>query len=131
MPSPTATAHDYIKMARKHLAKVSTAWPEPTDWADLTVYGLYALEAAVLAAALHFGEPIKKTHWDKVDLARRLHDRHALPDVADLLEDLNVARKAEAYGDEERPEDLDAEQVHADVEALVEAVEKLLVGAPP
>jgi hypothetical protein len=117
-------------MARKHLGKVHEAWTDPTDWADLTMYGLYALEAAVLAAALHLGEPIKKTHWHKVELARRLHHNNGLPDVGQLLEDLNVARKAEAYGDEERPEDLDAEQIGIEVETFIEAVGTLLRGGP-
>jgi len=44
-----------LQLARRHLERVRTALLELTDWDDLSLYGFYCLEAAVEAAALHFG----------------------------------------------------------------------------
>lgn len=62
---------------------------------------------------------------EKADNARKLHDQFGLPDVEQLLRDLNDARKAAAYGDIEAP-DLDAEDVATRIEDYVEAVETIL-----
>jgi len=67
----------------------------------LATYGLYCLEALVRAAALKSGETPIKTHWGKADQAKNLQQKHGLPDITSLLQDLNLARKAEAYGDEQ------------------------------
>ncbi len=101
---------DKLILARSHLGRVQDAWTEPTDWTDLSVYGFYGLEAAVEAAARHVGIHTLKKHWEKVDSASESHQKHGLPDVTDVLRDLNDARKAAAYGDVDRPE-LDAEQL--------------------
>lgn len=111
------TASDKLKIARKHLDRVLAAWTEPTDWDDLSLYGFYCLEAA----ALYFWSRTSKKHWDKVDFASELHRERKLPDVSDLLRDLNNARKAAAYGDVEAP-DLDAEDVALQIEQFVNAV---------
>src|SRR5436853_312143 len=97
-----------LELAKRHLERVLAAWHEPTDWDDLSLYGFYCLEAAVEAAALHFGLRTSKTHWDKVDVAEKLHKTKGLPGIHELLRDLNQARKAAAYDDVARP-DLDAE----------------------
>jgi hypothetical protein len=102
----------------------------PTDWSDLTIYGLYAIEAAVLAAAVYTQQPVKKTHWDKRDVADRLHESHGLPDVSELMDQLNEARKATAYGDVEFPGDLDAEDIAVAIEDYVQAVAELLEAGP-
>jgi len=47
--------------------------------------------------------------------------------VSDLLRDLNDARKAAAYGDMVMP-DLDHEDVAAEIERYVQAVEDFLAG---
>jgi hypothetical protein len=114
-----------LELAQRHLRKVQAAWDEPTDWDDLSLYGFYCLEAAVEAAALHFGLRTSKKHWEKVDLASDLHEKKDLPDISDLLRDLNDARKAAAYGDTEAPE-LDAENIATQIENYVEAVAELL-----
>lgn len=101
------------------------AWDDPTDWDDLSLYGFYCLEAAVDAAALHFGLPTSRKHWEKVEIATRLHKEKGLPDVSDLLVDLNTARKSAAYGDIDDPE-LEAEAVATDIENYVSAVASLL-----
>lgn len=109
-----------LKLARKHLDRVLAAWHMP-DWDDLSLYGFYCLEAAVEAAALHFEFRTSKKHWEKVDLASALHKKHGLPDVSELLRDLNEARKSAAYDDVERP-DLEAEDIAIQIEQYVEAV---------
>ena len=114
-----------LELAKRHLERVLGAWTEPTDWDDLSLYGFYCLEAAVEAAALHFGLRTSKKHWEKVDLADDLHNKKGLPDISDLLRDLNDARKAAAYGDMDRP-DLNAEDIASQIEAYVDAVEALI-----
>ena len=47
---------------------------------------------------MHLGLRTSKKHWEKVDLAIDLNRNHNLPDVTDLLGNLNNARKAAAYG---------------------------------
>jgi hypothetical protein len=113
-----------LELAKRHLEKVLVAWDDPTDWDDLSLYGFYCVEAAVEAAALHFGFRTSKKHWEKVDLAAELHKKHGLPDMSDLLRDLNEARKAAAYDDVERPE-LDAEDIAIQIEKYVDGVQAL------
>ena len=120
-----AAGSNKLKLAQRHLGKVQDAWFEPTDWDDLSLYGFYCLEAAVEAAALHFGLRTSKRHWEKVDLAVDLQTRHGLPDISDLLRNLNDARKATAYGDIALPE-LNAEEIAAEIERYVDAVGALL-----
>lgn len=106
------------------MARVQSAW-DPPDWPDLSFYGFYCLENAVVAAAIHAGLATQKTHPSKADAARRLASALALPDVSALLGQLNDARKAEAYGDVTRPT-LDAEDLVREIESYVNAVEVLL-----
>jgi hypothetical protein len=110
-----------LSLARRHLDKVLAAWPAPTDWDDLSLYGFYCLEAAIEAAARHFGLRTSKKHWEKLDIASDLHEQYDLPDVTRLLRDLNDARKAAAYGDVESPA-LIAEAVAVEIEEYVNAV---------
>lgn len=114
-----------LAVARRHLNRVQAAWDDPTDWDDLSLYGFYCLEAAVEAAALHFGLRTSRRHWEKVDTASALHKEKGLPDVSDLLRDLNNARKAAAYGDTEVP-DLEAASIASQIEGYVDAVAALL-----
>lgn len=58
-----------------------------------------------------------------------LHEKHGLPDVEQLLHDLNDARKAAAYGDVPTP-DLDAEDVASRIESYVDAVARVVEGRP-
>jgi hypothetical protein len=118
-------AMDKLELAKRHLERVQSAWDEPTDWDDLSLYGFYCLEAAVEAAALHLRLGTSKKHWGKVAIALKLHKKQGLPDISELLSDLNEARKAAAYGDTEWP-DLDAEGIASDIEEYVDAVTTLL-----
>lgn len=126
---PLQTPEHYVSVAKKHLAKVQDASNDHTDWDDLATYGLYCLEACVVAAAsinsLNLTHRTK--HWGKAQLAKQLHRDHALPDIEDLMEDLNEARKANAYGDEEFEEDdFDAEKIARDVENYFDQVNAML-----
>jgi hypothetical protein len=114
-----------LALAQRHLERVQEAWDDPLDWDDLSLYGFYCLEAAVEAAALHFGIETTYVHAEKADIAFRLHEERNLPDVSDLLVELNFARKAVAYGDVEPPE-LDPEDVASEIEEYVEVVATLL-----
>ena len=120
-------AEDKLRLARKHLEKVLAAWDTPTDWDDLSIYGLYCLEDAVDAAAMYAGLTTSKRHWEKADAAGELHEKYGLPHVVQLLRDLNEARKAAAYGDVPDP-GLNAEYVATAIEQYVEAVAALLEG---
>jgi hypothetical protein len=99
----SVTADRSLALARQHLERVRKAWGAPTDLSDLTIYGMYAVEAAILAAATHLGHKVERTHWDKADYASKLASEHGLPDVSKLVALLNDGRKAVAYGDEEMP----------------------------
>ena len=118
---------DKLALARHHLKRVLGAWDDPTDWDDLSLYGFYCLEAAVEAAAGRVGISTSKKHWEKADVAGELHRKHGLPDIEQLLRDLNDARKSAAYGDIPAP-DLNAEDVASQIEAYVDAVADLVEG---
>jgi hypothetical protein len=113
-----------LALSQRHLERVQAAWDDPVDWDDLSLYGFYCLEAAVESAALHFGIRTTHIHAEKADIALELHESHDLPDVSDLLIDLNAARKAVAYGDVEPPE-LDPKDVAAEIETFVDFVASL------
>lgn len=62
-------ATNKLELAQKHLEKVQVAWDDPTDWADLSLYGFYALEAAVDAARIHCGIDATKSHASRAESA--------------------------------------------------------------
>jgi hypothetical protein len=76
---------------------------------------------------LPVGITTSRKHWEKAESAAQLHKKYNLPDVEQLLCDLNVARKAAAYGDVPAP-DLDAQDAATEIERYVEAVGALLQG---
>ena len=115
---------DSLKLAKRHLERVQSSW-DPPNWLDLSSYGLYALEAAVIAAAQRLAIPVKRTHVSKVEASRTLSKNHGLPDIGDLMQDLNEVRKSEAYGDVTTLQNLNAEDVASEVEIYIDAVERL------
>lgn len=121
------SAAESLELAERHLDKVLAAAIEPTDWLDLALYGFYCLENAVMAAARRLDVPVARSHPSKLGVARALHDELGLPECASLLERLNQARKAVAYGDVDLP-DLDANDVAEEIEEYVGAVRRLLSG---
>jgi len=122
----TDTPATALQLSKEHLERVLEARDEP-DWANLSMFGLYCLEAAVKAAALKVGiYPKKASHAQKQDFAEQLAKQHGLPDISDLLADLNEIRKSEAYGDIENPPELDAADVSGEIEAYVKKVAALI-----
>lgn len=120
-----AEAVKSLSHAKQHLKRVRDASDDPVDWADLTIYGFYCLEAAIVAAALHLDFSFRRSHSEKAEIAKNLSQSHGLPDVVDFLWKLNTARKAVAYGDVDLP-DLDAEDVARELEEYVAAISALL-----
>lgn len=84
------------------------------------------MEACIVAAALHLEWDAPRSHRGKIEVAQRLSEEYGLPDIADLLVNLNDMRKYEAYGDVERPDDLSAEEVAAAIEEYFGAVNMLI-----
>lgn len=76
-------------------------------------------------AADHFGIEWKQTHPSKVEAARELHQSHSLPEIADLMTELNALRKSEAYGEVRPSETLSSEDIAIAVEQYIEAVARL------
>lgn len=99
---------------------------DPADWSDLTIYGMHACENAVVAPAEALNMSVKKTHWDKVEVADRLHKEHNLPDIADLIKELNELRKGFAYGEMTIDPSMSAEYIAGGVEHYLDAVSDLL-----
>jgi hypothetical protein len=121
-------ASEKLDLARSHLERVQTASWDPVDWTDLSLYAFYALENGVVAAAEHLGIAWQKNHPDKARVAGLLHEQYGLPDVSELLRELNQLRKNLAYGEGPRPGSLDAEDTAIAVEEFVEAVATLVGG---
>ncbi len=122
MKKISTNPNHFVKVAERHLRKVREASALP-DWSDIGTYGLYCLEASIRAAALKSGETPIRTHWGKADQATNLHTKHGLPNIRDLLEDLNVMRKAMAYGDEEFEEsDFDAQKIANEIQDYYDKV---------
>ena len=113
---------ELLDLTHDHLRRVQAAWDIPTDWTDLSIYGFLCLEAAVMAAAEYLGWSVRPNHREKAEAAERLSNEFGLPDIYDLLLDLNSARKAAAYGDISFPE-LDAKDVATEIENYVEVIE--------
>ena len=120
--------NEKLTLAKRHLERVQVAWCDPTDWADLSIYGFYALEAAVDAACLHVGHSTVRRHPARVEAAAALASSYGLPDVSELLRDLNEVRKHQSYGDVDAP-DLSAEETAVRVEAYIDSVDRLVQGA--
>ncbi|BAS26786.1 hypothetical protein LIP_0929 [Limnochorda pilosa] len=75
----TPDAKSQYGVARRHLDRVQTAWDQPTDRSDLSLYGFHCLEAAVMAAAAHVQFKVQRTHWQKGAAARDPHVKHGSP----------------------------------------------------
>jgi hypothetical protein len=110
-----------LDRAKKHYQRALDNADEPDE---VFVWSFYALENAVVAAALHTGAEFVKSHWSKAAAARKLSQKHKLSDVSALLADLNEARKGTAYGDVDEPE-IAPEDVLADVGNYIGEVEAL------
>jgi hypothetical protein len=124
MANASDNPQHFLEVAKKHLERVKAAC-DPPDWSDLGTYGLYCLEALVRAGALKAGETPIRTHWGKADQARNLSVRYKLPDIGELLTDLNSIRKAYAYGDSDIDEsEYNAQEIAGDIEDYFEKMSR-------
>ena len=74
-----------------------------------------------------WGKQPSTNHWEKAREAGMLHQDHDLPDISDLMKELNNARKANAYGDDEfDEEDADAEDTASSIEEYFDSVRSFL-----
>jgi len=119
---------DRLALAKRELEKAQVAAIDPVDWLDLALYSFFALENAVVAAGELEGIPWKRTHESKIEVAEILHERSGLPDVAELLRELNELRKSESYGEMRPPERRSAEDIVGEVENYVDEIEQRLSG---
>lgn len=117
-----------IDLAKEQLARVQVASWDPIDWADISSYGLYALENATVAAADHLGLQWERNHWSKAALAEQLAQDYGLPPVALLMRTLNAVRKSEVYGEPRAPIETSAEDVAIAIEDYVEKAANLIGG---
>ena len=117
---------DRLDLAQRQFARAQAAASEPVDWSDLSMYGLYALENAVVAGAECLDIPWKRSHSSKAGVAQLLHAEHGLPDVAELLRDLNEVRKSEAYGEFRQDTRLDPADVSLALATYVHEIKRLI-----
>jgi len=117
-----------LRLAKKHLGRVQTAYWDPKDPEGAVTWAFYAYENAVVAAAEAIGLPWKKTHPSKVEVAGLLHQRGMLSlDVGEKIALLNELRKDVEYG-EPGPslEEVDLEDLSTELEEFIEEVERLV-----
>lgn len=123
MAEPTAA--EYMKLARAHLARAGSRFGGSRRLGGFKHLRAVLPRGGRHAAARHLGMGVVKSHAAKAEAAMQLARKHKLPDISDLLPDLNTSRKAHAYGDIEAP-DLDAEGISAELEEFADAVAELL-----
>ena len=121
-----SSPRDRIELAKRELGKAQVAAIDPVDWLDVALYSFYALENAVAAGGDLEGISWKRTHDSKIEVAQELHQRLGLPDVSDLLRDLNELRKSESYGEIRPPVSRSAEDIVGEVEEYVGELERRL-----
>lgn len=121
-------ARELLEIAREQWDKAAVHSWAPSDPAQCVSPAFYSYENAVEAAALAVGEPLKKIHSYKADLAARLSSQKRLKtDVSGRLVKLNDLRKDVSYG--EAGHDLsqvDLEDVVADLELFIDEVDDLI-----
>ena len=116
---------DKAELAREHLER---ALPVVTtgDYTEAVTWLFASLEAAVVGIAELHGCKTLKTHWNKAEVAKELHESGVLEaDFSRTLGILNVARKVAVYeGEEPNLQGSSLEDLAADVETAVEAAEQ-------
>ena len=122
MTAKKATAAAALERAKKHFERAAE---DPDDADSVFIWSFYALENAVVAAAIHCSAEFQRNHWTKSAAARKVSQQHSLTDVSNLLSDLNEARKGTAYGDVEKPE-IEPVEVLEQVGGYLEEVEAFL-----
>jgi|SRR5437588_4377722 len=121
-------AHERMKRARDQWDRAAVASWEPVEAAECVTNCFYALENAVIAAAVAAGLPGTKKHWEKEELAEQLVREGKLKtDVSDRLNELNSARKDVQYGSPgESLAEIDLEDLVSEVESFLDEVDALI-----
>ena len=121
-----AEARSKIGVARGQLERVqNSAYVEPPDPQNAVMWAFYAYENCVVSLAELHSRRWNRNHYDKAELARRLHaDGLISRDIGDELEKLNALRKDVAY-DIPGPEldELDIEDLAYELETLIDEIE--------
>ena len=77
------------------------------------------------AASIHVHVSLERNHPARDSAASQLHKADNFVDVSELLQDLNLVRESEAYGDVQAPQS-DAEDRAVAVEEYVSSVRELI-----
>ena len=120
---------DKFTLAKEQLDRANGSWGGTNDEPEnVIMWCFYALENAVVAAAEATGWKWKRTHHDKVELAKKLHSKGIVNlDVSGLLTTLNEARKDVAYGEPgSMLREIDLEDMLSQVEEFMEQVKGIL-----
>jgi HEPN domain-containing protein len=112
------------QLAREHLDRALSAILAD-DYTEAVTWLLASLEAAIVGIAEQQGIEAPKHHWIKVKVARELfRDGHLPLDIAELLDQLNAARKEAVYeGEEPDLGEHSLEDIASETEAIVEISE--------
>jgi len=121
-------AHERLKRAREQWDRAAVASWEPVEAAECVTGCFYALENAVIAAALAAGLKGTTKHWEKEELAEQLvRDGKLKTDISDRLNELNSARKDVQYGAPgESLAEIDLEELVSEVESFLDEVDDLV-----
>src|SRR3990167_2248710 len=94
---------------------------------EVVTWTFYAIENAVIAAAIKLIIPWEKTHTSKVYIAGQLYSKGLVSvDVSNLLKELNMARKDVAYGEAGSSlTSIDLDDLLITAENFIEQVEKI------
>jgi len=93
-------AVEALKRAQSQLERVQTAWYDPADAEEAVTWAFYAFENAVVAVAEKANIKWEKTHWNKLDVADKIHAKgYVSTNVRERLVELNELRKDVAYGE--------------------------------
>ena len=125
-------ARNKIGVACVQLERVqNSAYEESYDPQNAIMWAFYAYENCVVALAELHGRRWTRNHYEKAELARRLHsDGLVSRDVGDELEKLNALRKDVAY-DIPGPEldELDIEDLAYELEVFIDEIEGVIESA--
>jgi hypothetical protein len=125
-----AEADKKLEVAKKQLNRVQTAsWdPGDEDREDAVTWGFYAYENGVIAVVEKANIPWKTTHWDKIDLADKIHaEGFVHVNVRERLKRLNELRKDVQYGQAGTDlKEYDLEDLASDLENFLDEVENFV-----
>lgn len=113
------------QLAREHLDRALSA-VAADDYTEAVTWLLASLEAAIVGIAEQQGIETPKHHWIKVKVAKELfRDGHLPLDIAELLDQLNTARKEAVYeGEEPDLGEHSLEDIASETETVVKTSEE-------